>query len=328
MFSLILVPFPQAGGKENSGIRDLQMTTLDPHDFDQPGLNIITENFGDFREPKVQVWDNVTYADNYYQTVPNLLGGTLTPAGRNIPNLPFTETQSNKTASGLQLPREGWRSENPNPNAPLLGKPHLPVFLGTNKDNPNEYKNSRAGFTRETDPALVIGGRGATHQRAVTWYAGTTDLFPTHFPFSEDSDEDAIFRRRGDGHYKHLFDQEFSFGSTVSQPPRVSPWYTPEHKQASFQHGAENAPWEGIGTGWFYSVLGGGKDLRPNTNVPRPLIPVNYDNTYDSQMRGDFPVPTLFNGNFDAVFNPQGGTALSGPRQFPAGLSTMVKTLC
>jgi hypothetical protein len=29
--------FPEAGGKENSDVRDLQMTTLDPHDFDQPG---------------------------------------------------------------------------------------------------------------------------------------------------------------------------------------------------------------------------------------------------------------------------------------------------
>ncbi|HEY9893199.1 MAG TPA: putative Ig domain-containing protein [Candidatus Sericytochromatia bacterium] len=100
--------FPEAGGKENTGIRDLQMTTLDPHDFDQPGLNVITQNFGDFREPKVQVWDNVTFADNYYQTVPNLLGGTITPAGRDFPNLPFTE--AGKTASGLQFPRQGWRS--------------------------------------------------------------------------------------------------------------------------------------------------------------------------------------------------------------------------
>lgn len=50
--------------------------------------------------------------------------------------------------------------------------------------------------------------------------------------------------------------------------------------------------------------MGGGKDLRPKTFVPR--ITVDFDNTYDSRMRGDYPVPTLFNGNFDAVFNPQG----------------------
>ncbi len=32
----------------------------------------------------------------------------------------------------------------------------------------------------------------------------------------------------------------------------------------------------------------------------------NFENTYDARMPGDFAVPTLFNGNFDAVFNPTG----------------------
>ncbi|MEG4811502.1 DNA/RNA non-specific endonuclease [Microcoleus sp. F8-D3] len=291
--------FPEAGGKENSDIRDLQMTTLDPHDFDQPGLNVVTDNFGDFREPKIQVWENVTFADNYYQTVPNLLSGTVSPAGRDIPNLPSTE--DGKTAPGLQFPREGWRSENPDPDAPLLGETDLSVFLGTNSNNP-DYNDSRAGFTKETDPTVGIAGRGAVHGRVLSWYGGTSDLFPTNFPFDEDLDVNPIFRRRGDGYREPLFDRDFSFGGTVlTGPARVSPWYTPEER---FEHGVDAAPWEGIGTGWFYSVLGGGSDLRPQTNVER--IPVDFENTYDARMRGDFAVPTLFNGNFDAVFNPQG----------------------
>lgn len=291
--------FPDAGGKENSDIRDLQMTTLDPHDFDQPSLNVVTDNFGDFREPKVQVWKNVTFADNYYQTVPNLLSGTVSPAGRNIPNLPSTE--DGKTAPGLKFPREGWRSENPDSNAPLLGEPDLSVFLGTNSNNP-DYNDSRAGFTKETDPTVGIAGRGAVHGRVLSWYGGTSDLFPTNFPFDEDLDVNPIFRRRGDGYREPLFDQDFSFGGTVvTGPARVSPWYTPEER---FEHGVDAAPWEGIGTGWFYSVLGGGSELRPQTNVER--IPVDFENTYDARMRGDFAVPTLFNGNFDAVFNPTG----------------------
>ena len=291
--------FPEAGGKENSDIRDLQMTTLDPHDFDQPGLNVVTDNFGDFREPKVQVWENVTFADNYYQTVPNLLSGTVSPAGRDIPNLPSTE--DGKTAPGLQFPREGWRSENPDPDAPLLGEPDLSVFLGTNSNNP-DYNDSRAGFTKETDPTVGIAGRGAVHGRVLSWYGGTSDLFPTNFPFDEDLDVNPIFRRRGDGYREPLFDKDFSFSEIANSSARVTPWYTPEH---SFEHGVDGAPWEGIGTGWFYSVLGGGKEFRPQTNVER--IPVDFDNTYDARMRGDFAVPTLFNGNFDAVFNPQGG---------------------
>ena len=70
---------------------------------------------------------------------------------------------------------------------------------------------------------------------------------------------------------------------------------------------------KGIGTGWFYSVLGGGlsKDpntgaianLRPTNNVER--VPMYFDNTAQRRMRGDFAIPALFGGNFDAVFNPR-----------------------
>jgi len=51
--------FPQAGGTSMAN-RDLQMTTIDPHDFYQPSLNLqlrdfISTNFSDFYQPKVQV---------------------------------------------------------------------------------------------------------------------------------------------------------------------------------------------------------------------------------------------------------------------------------
>ena len=78
-------------------------------------------------------------------------------------------------------------------------------------------------------------------------------------------------------------------------------WYQPEHKLAPFTISA--LPSEGIGTGWFYSVLGGGQDLRPKTSVER--VPLSFDNTLEARMRGDFAVPTLFNGNFDAITNPE-----------------------
>jgi len=81
--------FPKAGGTSIAN-RDLQMTTVDPHDFYQPSLNLtlpglISTNFSDFYEPQVQVWNNVTFADNYYQTVADPTGLTATPNGRNIP---------------------------------------------------------------------------------------------------------------------------------------------------------------------------------------------------------------------------------------------------
>src|SRR5262249_15191606 len=62
----------------------------------------------------------------------------------------------------------------------------------------------------------------------------------------------------------------------------------------------QTTPSEGIGTGWFYSVLGGGMDQRPHTSDPR--IPVAFDNTL--QGPDDLPVPSIFNGNFDASIHP------------------------
>jgi hypothetical protein len=49
--------YRDAEGKVLRG--DLQMTTLDLYDY---------VTLGDYFDPKVQVWDNVTFADNYYQT--------------------------------------------------------------------------------------------------------------------------------------------------------------------------------------------------------------------------------------------------------------------
>jgi hypothetical protein len=64
-----------------------------------------------------------------------------------------------------------------------------------------------------------------------------------------------------------------------------------------------NAQWEGVGTGWYYSVLGGGASRRsklPQAATPRTPVGVDNTNIAFPQMRGDFAVPTLFNGNFDA----------------------------
>ena len=99
----------------------------------------------------------------------------------------------------------------------------------------------------------------------------------------------------------------------------------PGHINANFPHGDENAPWSGIGTAWFYSVNGGGKELRSyfvdgekksrgelgnfeefKDYLKKNRRSVSDDNTYTggdvgNRFRGDFAVPTLFNGNFDTV---------------------------
>lgn len=198
--------FPQAGGKSMAD-RDLQMTTIDPHDFYQPSLNLrlpgfISTNFSDFYEPKVQVWNNVTFADNYYQTVADPIG-----------------------------------------------------------------------FTKDD----VIAG---THKRAFGWYAGTVDLdleeVLLQYPHVEASEKpQAVNDMLGKMGLPEMFDPNF---------PAAKPWY-------------DNGNGEGVSEGWFYSVLGGGKEQRKYS--PTGRVPVSFDNTLSAGMRGDYAVPTLFNGNFD-----------------------------
>ncbi|WP_017659677.1 hypothetical protein [Baaleninema simplex] len=221
--------FPEAGGAMGSGVRDLQMTTIDPHDFEQPSLSFAGFGFPTFYEPEIQVWENVTFADNYYQTVPKLRNNlTGTPAGRAIPDA------------------------------------DLNVFLGgtvqSEVSGNVRREDSRAGFTRETDAILGLG-RGAVHGRTVSWYDGTVDLSETEAP-------DALYRRLGDSFHEHLFDPELANNSEF-ESGLANPWYVPDHTAANFALEDESAPHEGIGTGWFYSVLGGGKDLRPEARLDR-----------------------------------------------------------
>ncbi len=269
--------FPNAGGTVNSDgtpvlnsdgklLRDLQMTTVDPHDFYQPSLKLtlpkfVTTNFSDFYEPKVQVWNNVTFADNYYQTVANPNGFTATPNGRSLAGLPQEELDKNPRPAGLNFPQA---------NGVNLGQPDLEVLLGTREGEPGR-ENSRIGFTKDDD----IGG---THKRTWAWYGGTVDLdleqvklqYP-HVGASENPQE--INDMLGERGLAELSDPNYRDAKA---------WY-------------DNG--EGVGEGWFYSVLGGGKQERKLSSVGR--VPVSFDNTLEASMRGDYAVPTLFNGNFD-----------------------------
>ncbi|MCC3570144.1 MAG: DNA/RNA non-specific endonuclease [Microcoleus sp. PH2017_40_RAT_O_B] len=133
--------------------------------------------------------------------------------------------------------------------------------------------------------------------------AGTANLTGSKLP-SENGD--TIYRRLGDLEQNNITDV-------------TKTWYTPDHTNASFTQGDTKAPWEGIGTGWFDSVLGGGSQLRPYFDggkktknelgdfedyLKNNRVSVLEDNTSIAAMRGDFAVPTLFNGNFDAIYYP------------------------
>ena len=213
--------FPNAGGVDANS-RDLLMTAIDPHDYDENSPSIFQNIF----DPEIVVWDNVTYADNYYQT--NGTGNTL---------------------NGQELSSADWN-----------------VNLG-----------SLVGFDQNLD-------QGGPHQTAAAWYAGTADLSPSQIPARNGQ---TIYRRLGD----------LAEGET--------PWYVPDRTNANLSNfGNESAPWEGIGTGWFNSLLGGGSQLRPNNNSSGDRISVEQDNHLITAMRGDYAVPTLFNRHLQKLAKP------------------------
>ena len=225
---------------------DLQMTTIDAPDPTQP----LAKNLYD---PEIKIWENVTFADNYYQTA------TFNP---------------NKAFSGQNL-----------------ADADLNVFLGEPSNS-----ESRTGFT--------IDKKTSTHNRALGWYGGTANLSQQTFPSVVKEEgkytEEVTYRRLGD------------LDLDASGKPKTPTWYTPDYKDSPFEHGDEKAPWEGIGTGWFYSLLGGGKDVR-HPQLSSQRTPVSYDNTNvnsperGERVRGDYTVPTLFNGSFDTVIPSKAG---------------------
>jgi large repetitive protein len=220
--------YPTVG---KNGGTDLQMTTIDAPAAIQ-GSTI--PNFT--RDPEIKIWDNVTFADNYYQTITNGINQN-TLVGRSI----------NGADVNIDLSQYYQFGEDDN-----IGSPHL---------------------------------------NALAWYVGTANLSGSKL------NNQKIYRRAGD----------LSSNLNTTRPET---WYTPTYGTASTfmlppTHGAANAPWEGIGTGWFYSVLGGGISRRAAANGIRTDVKEDNTATAAPRQRGDFAVPTLFDGNFDAIFNQQ-----------------------
>ena len=219
---------------------------------------------------------SLNYSDNYYQTVADPNGGTATPNGRALGLLPQEELNKNPKPAGLNFPKA---------NGDPLGQADREILLGTRQGEPGrEY--SRIGFTKDDR----VGG---THTRAFGWYAGTVDLglekvkveYP-HVEASENPQEiNDILSEKGN--------------SELSDPNNraAKDWY-------------DNANGEGVNDGWFFSVLGGGKEERQYSKTGR--VPVNFDNTLSAGMRGDSAVPTLFNGNFDQFIPNKSGPETLG----------------
>jgi DNA/RNA endonuclease G (NUC1) len=288
--------YPNAGGTDPI-TRDLHVTTIDPYFYE---TNRPTGTFGNVTDPLVWNWNNVTYADNYYQT----------------------QSLENKL-KGEFLDTADW----------------------------NVDLNDRASFDQDAED-------NSSHESALRWYLGTANVSYNEETEGSDDDEKSyrVYRRLGD-----LIDENNEVGI---------PWYTPDQILADAPHGDPEATWEGVGTGWFHSMMGGaaianGRVLRPYSletlpqrnlvdevvdlildkaaqvfvdrlpdsrlakkevnrllldavrwgdssafdyYISRRRASVQEDNTFDRSMQGDFAVPTLFNGNFDAIAFNAGNT--------------------
>ena len=161
---------------------DVHVTTLDPHDFDQDSLNLSARNYldlmkefsptfdfltllspdetitdivqtltdtasikyGDLDDPQVTTWDNVTFADNYYQQA---AGETEQDTDDDLDDLSFTV--NGRAVAGADI------------DVRLGGGPLA-----------NEH---RSGFFADDKRNLV-------HQRVKAWYAGTVDTSLNVFP--------------------------------------------------------------------------------------------------------------------------------------------------
>jgi hypothetical protein len=162
------------------------------------------------------------------------------------------------------------------------------LYYHNDPQAPERAINADSDFSKSVDWRVDLTNTadltpiGATvpAKNVFSWYEGTADL-------AEPVKSEA-FRRLGD------------------LAPLDGPWYRPLHLAVSPGSGlnpSSSMPWEGIGTGWFYSVLGGGAMLRPSgqrTDDNGQLAQakgirkdVGVDNTSSSRMRGDYAVPTL-----------------------------------
>jgi hypothetical protein len=121
----------------------------------------------------------------------------------------------------------------------------------------------------------------------LNWYAGTVNLAARTFGVRGER----IYRRLGDS------------GQPQFDGVQV-PWYSP----IGASHGSADVAWEGIGTGWYLSRLGGGS--RRGLEGPLPRVPVSHDNT--EATTPSEAVPGVFNGDFES-----GLEALTGGTTFP-----------
>ena len=123
------------------------------------GLNLFDIRYDDLVDPDVTVWNNVSFADNYYQQVADEEGFTLTPNGVSLPaadiNLSLTD-------------------------------------LGITGFTQDDFEQFVLSMLNQLAPGMTPPGKfgiGRSHSRVWRWYGATSDLSARDFrrmasPFS------------------------------------------------------------------------------------------------------------------------------------------------
>jgi VCBS repeat-containing protein/YD repeat-containing protein len=297
----------QRMGVLNPTVKNIQMTTLDPHDQKQDSLNVpiatvlgaiskailLAEaaslilpgaqvSFVTLNRIKSGIDSFLTWAERFGVALDIPYGDFSDPNVTFWSNIGFLDDYYQTkgtgavglTATGTSFGVTG-TAVTATPNGVAVPGAALSVLL-----------NGRAGFTQDdfeggapfpSYPFISFSfsfGFGGPHSRVWQWYAGTADTQILSFADSP------IFRRVVD---------EGVIARTVGNLPtfqfNTTPWYT-----------TPNGRWEGAANGWYYSPAGGGASLRP-ASTATPEDPKTTDNT--EVTTGTEVVPTVFNGNFE-----------------------------
>jgi hypothetical protein len=231
------------------------------------GIKISPIQYGDFKDPNVKVWQNVDFADNYYQK-----GATETP-----------DAGALQLVTSLVLPS----SFTFTPNGTSIAGADIDLKM-----------SGITGF--QNDDYQIAGfhfGLGGPHSRVWQWYAGTIDTQMTDFQngpiFRRISDEGLSMTALGLPTQQKFTNESWYWVNPVfAQNGALS---TVETNAAPFDPLDPSYIREGVGIGWYYSALGGGEEFRPDAGAAGE--PLSTDNTEVEQ----YPevVPTIFNGDFE-----------------------------
>ncbi|WP_301100271.1 hypothetical protein, partial [Propionivibrio sp.] len=328
----------QRMGKYFPEVKDIQFTTLDPHDFKQPSLNLITTLLiGDLSTVAgiVQWFPNLIT-----KAIAKIVGVGTTWIGRILDMGGFG---SLKYGDYLDPVINRWSNIGFFDNYyQQLGKPEVWVGSGLGRltftvngreivSDPsknivgadvNINLDSMAGFNHEDvmwSPWIFKVGTNQAHFRVLGWYYGTANLATNRY---RDSSwlhwiPQYIYRSPSDRRNLLATLEAYNlpavvanglFGTNSGSFEKGNAWYRAgeinvgETGASAESDKADQRSQEGTGIGWGYSYLGGGATKRPVT----PLVGASVEDGGASTQQGNTKeaIPGVFDGDFQSARNP------------------------